>query len=103
MGKSILVSSIIEQLQNLVGKNDDVFMQYFYCNNGNDDAQKTERILSQILAQLYAQVSSSQSLDLIDGCNDAVRRYLLTLKQPSGDTNSADSETYSQLTFGEAY
>jgi hypothetical protein len=83
MGKSFLVSSVIERLEE-TREQDDVFVQYFFCKNGDNDAQKSERILAQILCRLYS--SCPPSLDIMDHCNDVVGKYLAKSAQSGGTT-----------------
>lgn len=104
MGKSFLVSSVIEKLQEEAKDNRDMFVQYFFCKNGDNDAQKSDRILSQILGWLYA--STPPTLETIDRCNDIVRRYLQrpTSGGGSGKKDDKDADGGEKgLPFEEAY
>ena len=108
MGKSFLVSSAIERLEEETREQNDAFLQYFFCKNGDNDAQKSDRILNQILCRLYS--SCPSSLDIMDRCNDIVGKYLAK-SAPSGGTAASSGAKGAQkntqeeagLPFDEAY
>lgn len=71
MGKSILVSSVIDSLQ----ADKDAITIIFFCRKTEDNAQKTELICKNILFTLYQHVELD-SIDVLDRCNEAMRGYL---------------------------
>jgi GTPase SAR1 family protein len=100
MGKSILVSSIIEVLQQKSQESDKILTEYFFCSNGDDHAQKTDRVFDQILYALYKHVPSS--LEIMDKCNETVKRYLAKrAREAAVGDKSADEEK--PLNFDEAF
>jgi len=105
MGKSFLVSSVIQQLQGEAKEDQGMFVHYFFCKNGDNDAQKSDRILSQILGWLYA--STPPTLEIMDRCNDIIRRYLARPSSGSGGSagkkDDKDADAEKGLPFEEAY
>ncbi|KAL9088488.1 MAG: hypothetical protein Q9165_006212 [Trypethelium subeluteriae] len=71
MGKSVLVSTVIERLQG----DADAVTVIFFCRKGEDNAQKTDLIFQNILHALYAHAANT-TIDVLDKCNEAVRGYL---------------------------
>jgi hypothetical protein len=74
MGKSVLVSSIIDQLREETMPTPEEYAHFFFCKSGDDNAQKTDRIMDHLLYYLYDLVP--MSLESLDRCNDIVRQYL---------------------------
>ena len=101
MGKSILVSSIINALQKECAEQKNVVTIYFFCSNGDDDAQKTDRIFQQTLYALYKLVPAD--LGPMDKCNQIVKRFLA--KSGSQETNKRhkDKEEERSMPFDEAF
>lgn len=71
MGKSVLVSTVIESLQ----KDTDALTIMFFCRKGEDNAQKTDLIFQNILHALYTHAEKA-NIDVLDKCNEAVKGYL---------------------------
>ena len=86
LGKSILMSTVIDELQEAFKKDEDCSAQYFFCSNGEDS---TARIKKQLLYQLYQMALSHESSDILDKSNDIISDFL-------GKKDSTDSKPGSQ-------
>ncbi|KIW00260.1 uncharacterized protein PV09_08150 [Verruconis gallopava] len=74
MGKSVLISSVIERLRTETISNPEEHTMFFFCKSGDDNAQKTERIMDHLVYYLFDLVP--MSLEILDRCNDIARQYL---------------------------
>lgn len=70
-GKSILMSTVIESLQQDSIRNGNPFVQYIFCKTGDDATQNATRILQTIVFQLYA--SSESSFSLLEKTNEVFK------------------------------
>lgn len=53
MGKSVLVSTVIETLQQYTATQGNALIIYFFCRRGENDAQQTDRIFQQVCTVVY--------------------------------------------------
>lgn len=89
VGKSILMSTVIDRLQEAFQEDKGCSAQYFFCSAGEDSTRIATRIKKQLLHQLYQQALSDESSDLLDQSNDVISSFL-------GKKDSADSKPGSQ-------
>lgn len=102
LGKSILMSAVIDELQAKFEQSKECSVQYFFCAGSDDATRVAARIKHQLLHQLY-KLFSDEFSDLLDKSNNVVSSYLGPSKG-SGDPK-AESQKPSEkaLTFDEAY
>lgn len=89
LGKSILMSTVIDGLQEAFEEDKDCSVQYFFCSAGEDSTRLVSRIKKQLLFQLYQMASSEESSDTLDKSNEMISGFL-------GKKESADSKPGSQ-------
>ena len=89
LGKSILMSSVVDALQEACKEDKGCSAQYFFCSAGDDSTRKVARIKKQLLYQLYQMAQSDESSDILDKANDVISSFL-------GKKDSADSKPTSQ-------
>ena len=98
LGKSILMSSVIDRLQTDARKDRSSAVQFCFCT---DDATRvSSKIMAQTLHQLYVLSASEESPDLLDKANDVISKYL----GPKDDAKSTtQSRSDKAIGFDEAY
>ena len=89
LGKSILMSTVVNALQEAFKEAKGYCAQYFFCSGGDDSTKKAARIKKQLLYQLYQMAQSDESSDILDRANDVILNFL-------GEKDSADSKPTSQ-------
>ena len=89
LGKSILMSTVINRLQEAFKEEKDCSAQYFFCSAGDDSTRQVARIKKQLLHQLYQLAQSNESSDILDNANDVISSFL-------GKKDPADSKPTSQ-------
>lgn len=89
LGKSILMSTVIDGLQEAFKEDKSCSAQYFFCSAGEDSTRLVARIKKQLLHQLYQMALSDESSDILDRSNDVISNFL-------GKKDSADSKPGSQ-------
>ena len=89
LGKSILMSTVIDALQEMCKEDKDCSAQYFFCSAGDDSTRKVAKIKKQLLYQLYQSAQSDESSDILDKANDVISSFL-------GKKDSTDSKPTSQ-------
>ena len=101
MGKSVLVSSILDQLREDTSMTPDEHAFFFFCKSGDDNAQKTDRIMDHLIWFLYDQVP--MSLEMLDRCNDVVRQYLIGRREGRNRKRGEQQELEKVLYFEDAF
>ncbi|KAF4622806.1 hypothetical protein G7Y89_g14219 [Cudoniella acicularis] len=99
-GKSFLMGSIIEALQEKELQDEGINISYFFCKRGNDQTQKTEKIKNSIIFQLYREAKDNP--DTLFDANKIVSSLDLSKSNKSAGAK-AKSETKKTATFAEAY
>ena len=89
LGKSILMSTVIDELRETFRLETGCSAQYFFCSAGEESTRLVARIKKQLLHQLYQTALSDESSDLLDKSNDVISSFL-------GKKDSADSKPGSQ-------
>ncbi|KAF6236351.1 hypothetical protein HO173_005442 [Letharia columbiana] len=89
LGKSILMSTVIDRLQEAFKEDKSCSAQYFFCSAGEDSTRLVARIKKQLLHQLYRTALSDESSDTLDRSNEVISNFL-------GKKDSADSKPGSQ-------
>ena len=89
LGKSILMSTVIDGLQGTFKEDKGCSAQYFFCSAGEEATRLVARIKKQLLHQLYQLALSDESSDILDKSNDVILNFL-------GKKDSADSKPGSQ-------
>ena len=89
LGKSILMSTVIDRLQEASQEDKSCSAQYFFCSAGEDSTRLVPRIKKQLLHQFYQMALSDESSDLLDKSNDVISNFL-------GKKDSVDSKPGSQ-------
>ena len=89
LGKSILMSTVIDRLQEDFRDDNSCSTQYFFCSAGEDATRLVARIKKQLLYQLYYMALSDDSSEVLDKANDVVSNFL-------GKKDSTDSKPSSQ-------
>ena len=75
LGKSILMSTVIDRLQEAFQEDKGCSVQYFFCSAGEDSTRFVTRIKRQLLHQLYQMALSDESSDLLDKSNDVISDF----------------------------
>lgn len=101
MGKSVLVSSILDQLREDTSMMPDRHAFFFFCKSGDDNAQKSDRIMDHLIWFLYDQVP--MSLEMLDRCNDVVRQYLTGRREGRNRKRGEQQELEKVLYFEDAF
>lgn len=105
MGKSVLTSSVIDRLRDETSTNREEYAHFFFCKNGDDNAQKTDRIMDHLLYYMYELVP--MSLEILDRCNEIVRQYVAgrgqVRTQKKRTQAQETSEAEKMLDFEDAY
>jgi hypothetical protein len=99
-GKSFLMGSIIEKLQNRAKQEEHINVSFFFCKRGDPSTQKTERIKNSIIFQLYQEAKDNSNV--LDEANKIVSSLDLS-KGSKATSAGAKSETKKTATFVEAY
>jgi hypothetical protein len=74
---------------------------FFFCKSGDDNAQKTDRIMDHLIWFLYDQVP--MSLEMLDRCNDVVRQYLTGRREGRNRKRGEQQELEKFLYFEDAF
>lgn len=103
MGKSVLVSKIVDHLRLETEHKPDENAFFFFCRSGDDNAQKTDRIMDHLLAYLYDLVP--MTLEILDRCNDICRQYLAARSEGRSKRRTQQDATDAEkiLYFEEAF
>jgi hypothetical protein len=103
MGKSVLVSSIIDRLREETINTPEEFAFFFFCKSGDDNAQHTDRIMDHLLYYMYDLVP--MTLEILDRSNDIVQQYLAgrtegrSRKRGQQDSSDSDKTLYFEDAF----
>lgn len=84
MGKSILLSNVIDRLQNELKDSPNCLLQYFICSLDDDATRLATRIKDQLLYQLYEISMSHESSDILEKANKIVTDYKTTPETKGG-------------------
>ena len=76
LGKSILMSTVINELWEAFKEEQGCSAQYFFCSAGEDSTRLVARIKKQLLHQLYQMARSDESSDLLEKSNDVISNFL---------------------------
>ncbi|KAF2761902.1 hypothetical protein EJ05DRAFT_496790 [Pseudovirgaria hyperparasitica] len=91
-GKSILMSAIINELQDRA-KDTGAHVQYFFCNAGDESTKRTDRILKHLLYQMYS-LLEHHSTEALEKANKLVSNFLknrsTSSKESKGDNKKDD-------------
>lgn len=85
LGKSILMSTVVDELREAFKEEQGYSAQYFFCSAGDDSTRLVARIKKQLLHQLYQMARSDESSDLLEKSNDVISNFL-------GKKDSAESK-----------
>ena len=99
LGKSILMSTVIEHLLEILNQDEKGSVQFLFCSKGGDAIQTVARIKRQLLFQLYRMALSAESPDVLDESNEVVSNFLG--KKDSTDATQRKPEKTTE--FEEAY
>ena len=80
----VLLSNVIDRLQNELKDSADCSLQYFICSAGDDATRLATRIKDQLLHQLYVLSMSQESADVLEKANDLVVKYLTPTEAKGG-------------------
>ncbi|KAL9034560.1 MAG: hypothetical protein Q9214_006992, partial [Letrouitia sp. 1 TL-2023] len=102
MGKSILISSVIERLQSELKESGDSLLQYFICSAGDDATRLATRIKKQLVYQLYKLSMLQESSDVLEKANQFITNYLdssdvKSNSQQKKTTNTTFEDVYPSL------
>lgn len=104
LGKSILMSAVIDKLRAEFEQSAEYLVQYFFCAQSDDDTRDATRIKDQLLHQLYK--LSDSDPELLETSNKVVSKFLAQKSSTDakpGTRSQKSSETEKTLTFTEAY
>lgn len=104
LGKSILMSAVIDRFQAEFAQSTEYLVQYFFCAQSDDATRVAIRIKEQLLHQLYKHSDSDEFPDLLEKSNKVVLNFL-------GQKSSTDAKAGTRpqkslentLTFTKAY
>lgn len=95
----VLLSNIIDRLQNELKDNTECSLQYFICSAGDDATRLATRIKEQLLHQLYLLSVSQESADVLEKANELVVNYLT----PAEATGGSQQKKLAAFRFEDAY
>ena len=104
MGKSILMSAVIDTLQQEFWESKEHVVQYFFCSSGDESTRTAARIRDQVLHQLYQYAQSAESPDVLDPANKIVSNFIA--QKGATDAKSSGSQqkkSEKSVGFEEAY
>lgn len=103
LGKSILMSTVIDGLQEAFKKDEDCSAQYFFCSTGEDSTRLVARIKKQLLYQLYQMALSHESSDILDKSNDIISDFLGRKDSTDSKPGSQQKKSEKSIGFEDAY
>jgi len=80
----VLMSTIIDNLQNELKDSPDSSSQYFICSARDDSTRLAARIKAQLIYQIYELSLTAESHDVLDKANDEVASFLRPSDVPGG-------------------
>ena len=80
----VLLSNVIDRLQNEMKDSAECSLQYFICSAGDDATRLATRIKEQLLHQLYVLSMSQESADVLEKANELVAKYLTPAEAKGG-------------------
>jgi hypothetical protein len=84
------MGSVIETLKKSEQQDENVAVLFFFCKNGNDSTQKSDKIKQNILYQLYQLAKDDP--DTLEEANRLVSLFIRkTSKKPSDNSQLVDS------------
>ena len=98
LGKSILMSTVIDGLQEAFKDDNSCSVQYFFCSASEDSTRLVTRIKEQLLHQLYYMAQSDDSSEILDKANDVISNFLR--KKDSSDPKSGSQQKQSGKATG---
>ena len=103
LGKSILMSTVIDNLQGALKDDKCCSVQYFFCSAGQDSTRLVARIKSQLLHELYRMALSDESSEIIDKSNDVISKYLGKKELADSKLSSQQKKSEKATEFEDAY
>ena len=94
-GKSILISTIIDELQKR-SSNTGAVVCFFFCNASDDATKAADRIRKHILSQIYS-LLSQHSTETVEKANALITSFLKGSSAKSGEEKKGDD-----IDFGDA-
>lgn len=70
----VLLSNVIDRLQNELKDSANCLLQYFICSAGDDATRLATRIKDQLLYQLYVISMSHESSEILEKANEIVAK-----------------------------
>ena len=103
LGKSILMSTVIDGLKEAIKDDKSCSTQYFFCSAGDDSTRQVARIKRQLLHQLYEMALSDESSDILDKANDVISNFLGKKDSVDAKPNSQQKKPEKTTGFEEVY
>ena len=95
----VLLSNVIDRLQNELKDSAECSLQYFICSAGDDATRLATRIKEQLLHQLYVLSMSQESADILEKANELIVKYL----PPAETTGGSQQKKTAAFGFEDAY
>ena len=103
LGKSILMSTVVDEIQRALREDQFCSAQYFFCSAGDESTRQVDRIKKQLLYQLYRMAQSDESSDILDKSNDIVTNFLGKKDSASSQPGSQQKKSEKTSGFEDAY
>lgn len=103
LGKSILMSSVVDTLKETFKEDKGCSAQYFFCSADDEATRRVARIKGQLLYQLYQMALSDESSDTLEKANDVISDFLGKKESADSMPTSKQMKTEKTIVFEEAY
>lgn len=98
LGKSILMSTVVESLKETFDQDKGCSAHYFFCSDGDEATRRAARIKEQLLYQLYQMALSDESSETLDKANELISHFLG--KKESVDTKQTSTQMKTEKATG---
>lgn len=103
LGKSILMSAVVNELQEAFKEDKSCSVQYFFCSAGDDSTRLVGLIKRQLLCQVYQMALSDNSSEILDKANDVISNFLGKKDSPDIKQSSQQKKPEKATGFEDAY
>lgn len=103
LGKSILMSAVVDEIQRALTEDQCCSAQYFFCSAGDESTKKVDRIKKQLLHQLYRMAQSDESSETLEKSNDIVTNFLPKKDSAGSQPGSQQKKSEKTTGFEDAY
>ena len=103
LGKSILMSTIIDRLYGELKDSKDSMVQYFFCSDRDDATRLAAKVKEQLIFNLYELCLAEESCDLLVRANEVVSNFLGQKASAEARTGSQQKKAEKTIGFEDAY